>query len=81
VMILLVFNVLNDTFSVFVVNGKHSVSGLPGEMLREGASTRIFDEGNSRCVLINRSRNPRNDSCLRLKDPRNVRCSFRPCST
>ena len=80
-MILLVFNVLNDTFSVFVVNGKHSVSGLPGEMLREGASTRIFDEGNSRCVLINRSKNPRNDSCLRLKDPRNVRCSFRPFST
>ena len=31
-MILLVFNVLNDTFSVFVVNGKHSVSGLPGEV-------------------------------------------------
>ncbi len=31
-MILLVFNVLNDTFSVFVVNGKHGVSGLPGEI-------------------------------------------------
>ena len=80
-MILLIFNVSNNAFTIFVVNGKHGVSGLPVEMLREGASTRVFDEGNSRCVLINRSKNPRNDSCPRYNDPRNVCCSFRACST
>jgi len=32
VMVLLIFDVLNDSFSVFVVNGKHGISGLPGEI-------------------------------------------------
>ena len=31
-MVLLIFNVLNDSFSVFIVHGKHGVSGLPGEI-------------------------------------------------
>lgn len=30
--IFLVFDILNNSFSVFVVNGKHGVSGLPGEI-------------------------------------------------
>jgi len=32
VVVLLVFDVLNNAFSVFVVNGKHGISGLPGEV-------------------------------------------------
>jgi len=31
VMILLVFNVLNDSLSIFIIDGKHGISGLPGE--------------------------------------------------
>ena len=31
-MVLLVFNVLNDSFSIFIIDGKHGVSGLPGEI-------------------------------------------------
>ena len=31
-MVLLVFNVLNNAFSIFVINGKHGVSGLPREI-------------------------------------------------
>ena len=30
--ILLIFNVSNNAFTVFVVNGKHGISGLPGEI-------------------------------------------------
>jgi hypothetical protein len=74
-MIFLISNVSNYTISMLVINGKHGVSGLPGEMLREGASTRVFDEGNSRCVLFNRLKDPRNHSCPRHNDSREA---FRP---
>ncbi len=31
-MVLLVFNVLNNSFSIFIIDGKNGVSGLPGEI-------------------------------------------------
>ena len=31
-MIFLISNVLNYSFSMLVINGKHGVSGLPGEI-------------------------------------------------